>query len=97
MTQHIRVHFCPLPELSDWLIENGQSERAQEVNEIDLTQALEVAEKFQTASKQRLHRAQQAQKKWNHEGWLCNLMFYDWRGCVMNVPWHHRMFLVQLY
>ncbi|KAK7114642.1 zinc finger protein 142-like isoform X2 [Littorina saxatilis] len=56
LTQHIRVHFCPLPELSDWLIENGQNERAQEVNDIDLTQALEVAENFQTSTKRKLNR-----------------------------------------
>nr|KAG5712989.1 hypothetical protein BaRGS_021783 [Batillaria attramentaria] len=55
LTQHIRVHFCPLPELSDWLIENGQTERAQEVNDVDLTRALEVAEKYQKSPKRKLH------------------------------------------
>lgn len=55
LTQHIRVHFCPLPELSDWLVENGQAERAQEASDIDLTQALEIAEKFQSSPKRKFH------------------------------------------
>ncbi|XP_076448895.1 uncharacterized protein LOC143285473 isoform X2 [Babylonia areolata] len=63
LTQHIRVHFCPLPELSEWLMENGQSERAQEVNDIDLTQALEVAEKFQTSPKRKLNVLLMTQRK----------------------------------
>ncbi|KAL8608397.1 hypothetical protein ACOMHN_002630 [Nucella lapillus] len=63
LTQHIRVHFCPLPELSEWLIENGQSERAQEVNDIDITKALEVAEKFQSSPKRKLNSLQQTDKK----------------------------------
>lgn len=65
LTQHLRVHFCPLPELSDWLIENGQSERAQEVNdrvEVDLNQAVQVAEKLQSCKlKRRLDADQLAQ------------------------------------
>ena len=72
LTQHIRVHFCPLPELSDWLIENGQSERAQEVNDIDLTQALEVAEKFQKSSKRKLNRVSPAKTTGEDGGMVVN-------------------------
>lgn len=81
LTQHIRVHFCPLPELADWLTENGQAERAQEVNDIDLTQALEVAEKFQSSPKRKLLDLQASEKKSADEGKKNNKVYifiYVW-------------------
>jgi hypothetical protein len=65
LTQHLRVHFCPLPELSDWLLENGQSERAQEVSdrvEADVGEAVKMAEKLQGSNlKRKLNTAKLAQ------------------------------------
>ncbi|GFR93809.1 zinc finger protein 64 [Elysia marginata] len=51
LTQHIRVHFCPLPELSDWLLENGQTERETSHRQMDLGEALKVARDYQTQGK----------------------------------------------
>ncbi|KAH9515691.1 hypothetical protein Btru_011748 [Bulinus truncatus] len=53
LTQHIRVHFCPLPELSDWLLENGQTERETSQRHIDLGEALKVAQEYQNQSKKK--------------------------------------------
>jgi len=36
-----------LPELSNWLAQNGQMERVQESKETDITEALYVAQLFQ--------------------------------------------------
>ncbi|XP_041375200.1 zinc finger protein Xfin-like [Gigantopelta aegis] len=47
LTQHIRVHFCPLPEFSEWLTQNGQTDRIQKEEQLDISEALEVAKKCQ--------------------------------------------------
>ncbi|XP_046336984.2 zinc finger protein Xfin-like isoform X2 [Haliotis rufescens] len=52
LSQHIRVHFCPLPELSDWLAQNGQTDRAQECKEPDISEAIEVAQKFHSGTQE---------------------------------------------
>ena len=46
LTQHVRVHFCPLPELSDWLLENGQTERETSQRKMDLGEAFKVKSLF---------------------------------------------------
>ncbi|RUS73471.1 hypothetical protein EGW08_018769 [Elysia chlorotica] len=51
LNQHVRVHFCPLPELSDWLLENGQTERETSHRQMDLGEALKVAKDYQTNGK----------------------------------------------
>ncbi|GFO47364.1 Zinc finger protein 64 [Plakobranchus ocellatus] len=51
LTQHVRVHFCPLPELSDWLLENGQTERETSHRQMDLGEALKVARDYQMQTK----------------------------------------------
>ncbi|CAI9735193.1 finger Xfin [Octopus vulgaris] len=47
LAQHVRVHFCPLPELSNWLNENGQKDRVNQSKEQDLSEALRVAQLYQ--------------------------------------------------
>ena len=42
LMQHVKVHFSPLPELSDWLSENGDPERIKEVKSKDIGEAIEV-------------------------------------------------------
>ena len=48
LTQHIRVHFCPLPELSNWLAQNGEIERVKGSKDPDISEALFVAELFRS-------------------------------------------------
>ncbi|KAK3086615.1 hypothetical protein FSP39_021048 [Pinctada imbricata] len=48
LTQHIRVHFCPLPELSNWLVQNGEMERMKLSKDPDISEALFVAELYRT-------------------------------------------------
>ncbi|OWF48211.1 uncharacterized protein LOC110453388 [Mizuhopecten yessoensis] len=47
LTQHIKVHFSPLPELSNWLAQNGQMDRMKQSKEPDITEALYVAQLLQ--------------------------------------------------
>ncbi|XP_069113181.1 zinc finger protein 142-like [Argopecten irradians] len=47
LTQHIKVHFSPLPELSNWLAQNGQMDRMKQSKEPDITEALHVAQLIQ--------------------------------------------------
>lgn len=53
LTQHIKVHFSPLPELSNWLVQNGQMDRVEESKEPDISEAIKVAELLQTESKEK--------------------------------------------
>ncbi|XP_005092652.1 uncharacterized protein LOC101864368 [Aplysia californica] len=53
LTQHIRVHFCPLPELSDWLLETGLGETHAGAQSLDLLEALKVAHEYQNQSKKK--------------------------------------------
>lgn len=46
LTQHIGVHFCPLPELSSWLAQNGEMDRVKQTKNPDLSEALFVAELY---------------------------------------------------
>jgi KRAB domain-containing zinc finger protein len=46
LTQHIGVHFCPLPELSSWLAQNGEMDRVKQIKNPDLSEALFVAELY---------------------------------------------------
>ncbi|XP_061189633.1 zinc finger protein Xfin-like [Saccostrea echinata] len=46
LTQHIGVHFCPLPELSSWLAQNGEIDRVKQTKNPDLSEALFVAELY---------------------------------------------------
>lgn len=51
LTQHIRVHFCPLPELANWLTENGQKDRIEQAKDQDLSEALQIAQLYQQNNK----------------------------------------------
>ena len=51
LMQHVKVHFSPLPELSDWLIQSGDTERIKQTKERDLKEAIELATLFQTERK----------------------------------------------
>ena len=51
LLQHVKVHFSPLPELSDWLIQSGDTERIKQSKEKDLKEAIELATLFQTERK----------------------------------------------
>ncbi|KAL4234325.1 hypothetical protein ACF0H5_005976 [Mactra antiquata] len=51
LMQHVKVHFSPLPELSDWITENGGAERLKEVKNPDLKEAIEVAKLYQSEKK----------------------------------------------
>ena len=48
LVQHVKVHFSPLPELSEWITENGDQQRMKEVKEKNITEALEIMKMFQT-------------------------------------------------
>ncbi|KAL3859797.1 hypothetical protein ACJMK2_009991 [Sinanodonta woodiana] len=51
LIQHIRVHFSPLPELSDWLAQNGQIDRVKQSKETDIREAIEIAQLIQNEKK----------------------------------------------
>ncbi|XP_033754813.1 zinc finger protein 208-like [Pecten maximus] len=56
LTQHIKVHFSPLPELSNWLAQNGQMDRMKQSKEPDITEALYVAQLLQGEIKKETNR-----------------------------------------
>lgn len=51
LAQHVRVHFCPLPELASWLTENGQKERIEQAKDQVLSEALQIAQLYQQTDK----------------------------------------------
>ena len=51
LVQHVKVHFSPLPELSEWLVENGNTERLKETKHKDMEEAIEVVKRFQIEKK----------------------------------------------
>ncbi|KAH3773201.1 uncharacterized protein LOC127846484 [Dreissena polymorpha] len=51
LLQHVKVHFSPLPELSEWLAENGNTERLKEIKNKDLEEVIEVVKLFQGEKK----------------------------------------------
>ena len=51
LLQHVKVHFSPLPELSDWLVQSGDVERIKQHKEKDIREAIELATLFQTERK----------------------------------------------
>ncbi|XP_053402465.1 uncharacterized protein LOC123548380 isoform X2 [Mercenaria mercenaria] len=51
LVQHVKVHFSPLPEFSEWLAENGDKERIKEVKNKDMKEAMEVVKLFQNEKK----------------------------------------------
>ena len=53
LTQHLKIHFHPLPELSSWLVESGQSDRVRQINYkmvSDLEDAVHTADRLQNSS-----------------------------------------------
>ena len=51
LLQHVKVHFSPLPELSDWLVQSGDVDRIKLHKEKDIREAIELATLFQTEKK----------------------------------------------
>ena len=51
LLQHVKVHFSPLPELSDWLVQSGDTERIKQSKERNIKEAIELATLFQTERK----------------------------------------------
>lgn len=52
LIQHVKVHFSPLPELSEWLAENGVTERIKELKQCGIKEAQDVAKLFQSDNKE---------------------------------------------
>lgn len=51
LVQHVKVHFSPLPEFSEWLVETGDKERIKEVRNQGLKEAMEVVKMYQNEKK----------------------------------------------
>lgn len=51
LVQHVKVHFSPLPEFSEWLVETGDKERMKEVRNQDMKGAMEVVKMYQNERK----------------------------------------------
>ena len=51
LVQHVKVHFSPLPELYDWLAENGDTERLRELRGRKLIEGVEVVKMLQDGQK----------------------------------------------
>ena len=51
LLQHVKVHFSPLPELSDWLVQSGDVDRIKLHKEKDIREAIELATLFQAEKK----------------------------------------------
>merc|ERR1712048_939252 len=51
LTQHIRVHFCPLPELTDWVSENVRGNDTDESHYMDIEEVIKSASDPQVITK----------------------------------------------
>ncbi|WAR11682.1 ZN845-like protein [Mya arenaria] len=55
LVQHVKVHFSPLPELSEWLAENGDTERMKELKGKNYVEAIEVVKLFHDGKKMEIN------------------------------------------
>lgn len=73
LVQHVKVHFSPLPELSEWLTENGNTERLKETKCRDMEEVVEVVKLFQSEKKARSERKEQKTDKVEEKGDLMEI------------------------